>query len=196
MTKSLASKLWHLASWLVALTLFLAACAPKATSTPTPEPTQPPTPEPTQAVVPVVIQDFESGAQPYDAYNAKASIGDVAYSGKASLKSESSEGEWHTVGVNLSSSPVDLTPYNRLCFWVYDTTTFNNGMAANTVGVRLIDAAGNKVERWTDNEGVGENVKTRLNEWVPMCLNLITFTGIDQSKVEKIEFTTYWPGVY
>ncbi|MCS7010117.1 MAG: hypothetical protein N2049_00570 [Anaerolineales bacterium] len=195
MKQPVAFILWRLASWLVALPLLLAACAPQATPTPTPEPTSPPEPTVPPAV-PTVIQDFESGAQPYDAYNAKASIGDVAYSGKASLKSESTEGEWHTVGVNLSSGPVDLTPYNRLCFWVYDTTTHNNGMAANTVGVRLIDANGNQVERWTDNEGVGANVKTRLNEWVPMCLNLITFTGIDQSKVEKIEFTMYWPGVY
>ncbi len=190
--------LWQLTSLFVALVLLLAACGPQSTPTPEPTPVPPtPTPEPTAVpAAPTIIQDFESGAQPYEANNAAASIGEVAYSGKASLKSESAQGEWHTVGVNLSSAPVDLTPYNRLCFWVYDTTSFNNGMAANTIGVRLIDADGKQVERWTDNEGVGANPKTRLNEWVPMCLNLITFTGIDQTKVEKIEFTTYWAGVY
>ncbi|MBM3151540.1 MAG: hypothetical protein FJZ96_04945 [Chloroflexi bacterium] len=144
----------------------------------------------------IIIQDFETNATPYDAYNVTTSIGDVAHGGVASLKSESGEGEWHTAGVNLGDGPVDLTPYNRLCFWVYDTTTFNNGMAANTVGVRLIDAAGSQVERYTDNEGVGANPKTRLEEWVPMCMNLISFTDIDQTQVEKIEFTMYWAGTY
>lgn len=201
-------KYWQFTALLVIFALALSACGggtPTAapTATPTAVPTAAPTmaePTPTNTPVPpavtTVIQDFEAGATPYDAYNATASIGEVAHSGVASLKSESSEGEWHTVGVNLGAGPVDLTPYNRLCFWVYDTTTHNNGMAANTVGVRLIDAAGAKVERYTDNEGVGANPKTRLEEWVPMCMNLISFTGIDQTQVEKIELTMYWAGTY
>lgn len=190
-----AFKYWQLTSLLVIFTLVLAACG-GAKPTPTEKPTAVPTVPPTPPAVTTIIQDFETNAVPYDAYNVTASIGDVAHTGAKSLKSESAEGEWHTAGVNLSSGPVDLTPYNRLCFWVYDTTTFNNGMAANTVGVRLIDANGAKVERYTDNEGVGANPKTRLGEWVPMCMNLISFTDIDQTKVEKIEFTMYWAGVY
>ncbi len=197
MKKSKLFTTWQLTSLMVILAMILAACgAQKATPTavPTAVPTEVPTATPLPAV-PTVIQDFEGEASVYEVYQATASIGDVAHEGKASLKSESEKGEWHTVGIKLST-PVDLTPYNRLCFWVYDTTTFNNGMAANTVGVKLIDASGANAERYTDNEGVGANVKTRLNEWVPMCMNLISFTGIDQSKVEKIEFTMYWPGVY
>jgi len=147
--------------------------------------------------VTTVIQDFETNATPYDVYQAAASLAtDVVFSGKQSLKSESTEGEWHTVGVNLSTEPVNLTPFAKLCFYVYDTTTANNGDAKNTVGVKLIDSTGASVERYTDNEGVGANFKTSLNQWTLMCMNLITFTGIDQTKVEKIEFTMFNPGVY
>jgi hypothetical protein len=189
---------WQLTALVVIMALALSACGGATPTTVATEvPTTAPTEEPTMAAIATVIQDFETSATPYtDGDSTTASLGDMAYTGTKSLKSESSAGEWHTVGVNLSTAPVDLTPYNRVCFWVYDTTAFNNGMAANTVGVTLIDASGAKVQRYSDNEGVGANPKTRLNSWVPMCMNLISFTGIDQTKVEKIEFTMYWAGVY
>ncbi len=204
-------------SWFVLVGLLLvallSACSSPTTEAPTAAPTQAPTSAPTIApteaptAVPTaaptsapaetkIIQDFETNAKPYDGNQAKASVGDVAYNGKASLKSQSDTGEWHTVGVNLGDGPVDISNYGRLCYFVYDTTSNNNGRAANTVGVKLIDANGKSVERYTDNEGVGPNPKTKTNEWVPMCMNVVSFTGIDQTKVDKIEFTMYWSGVY
>lgn len=212
-TRKFVPHLWLALSILMVLALVLTACSSPTTEAPitepttapttaptaepTKEPTAVPTPEPTPLpAVTTLIQDFETNAQPYDGGQAKASLGDVAYNGAASLKSESDTGEWHTVGVNLGDGPVDISGFGRLCYFVYDTTANNNGKAANTVGVKLIDAAGASVERYTDNEGVGANVKTKTDQWVPMCMNIVSFTGIDQTKVEKIEFTMYWAGVY
>ena len=183
------NQVWKWAAIMLILALGLAACtsatptlAPTNTQAPTLAPTNTPTEVPTpMPAVTTVIQDFETNATPYDVYQAAASLAtDVVFSGKQSLKSESTEGEWHTVGVNLSTEPVNLTPFAKLCFYVYDTTTANNGDAKNTVGVKLIDSTGASVERYTDNEGVGANFKTSLNQWTLMCMNLITFTGIDQ----------------
>jgi hypothetical protein len=200
--------LWGLTSVLLILALALAACSPTATPEPatnTPEPVSPtaiaeptPVPEPTTAAGPVttiLLADFESDSNVYDVYQAAASIGDVAQAGAASLKSESDTGEWHGVGLEFAA-PVDLSQHGKLCFWAYDTTANNNGQAANTVGVKLYDAAGKATERYTDNEGVGANPKTKKDAWVPMCLNLVTFTEMDLSQVTKIEFTMYWAGVY
>jgi len=198
-TRKMVRQSWKLAAILAIMAIVLAACAPQATPAPTAAPTEVPTAAPTAAPVAVttVIQDFETDAVPYEAYQAAASLAtDVFFTGAQSLKSESSEGEWHSVGVNLGKGAVDLTPYSKLCFYVYDTSTANSGGAKNTVGVKLIDATGANVERYTDNEGVGANVKTKFEQWTLMCMNLISFTGIDQTKVEKIEFTMYNPGVY
>ncbi len=140
---------------------------------------------------PIVLQDFEGDVKLFDTYQAKASIGDVAKSGKGSLKSSSDKGEWHTVGAALIKAPVDLSGFGQICFAAYDTTK-----ASNTVGVKLFDTTGAKTERWTDNEGVGTNPKTKQNTWVPMCLNLITYTGIDLKKIEKVEFTMFAAGDY
>ena len=198
-TRKTVRQSWKWAAILVILAVVMAACTPQATPTPTAAPTEAPTAAPTAApaAVTTVIQDFETDAAPYEAYQAAASLAtDVFFTGAQSLKSESSEGEWHGVGVNLGKGAVDLTPYAKLCFYVYDTSTANSGGAKNTVGVKLIDSAGASVERYTDNEGVGANVKTKFEQWTLMCMNLISFTGIDQTKVEKIEFTMYSPGVY
>ncbi len=216
-TKSQSRLLWALLV-IVALMVALTACKSAATEVPTEapatevveptaEPTEAPTAVPTEVPAPTeevvtepltttVLIDFETDGVGYDVYQATASMGDVAYAGAGSLKSESTEGEWHGVGATFPDGPVDLSGYNQICFMVYDTTTNNNGKAANTVGVKLLDTAGAATERYTDNEGVGANVKTKLNEWTPMCLNLITFTGIDMTSIEKIEFTMYWAGTY
>ncbi len=200
--------LWSLTSILMVLALVLAACGSTATPEPatnTPEPVAPtattepsPVPEPTATAGPVttiLLADFESDSNVYDGYQAAASLGDVAQTGAASLKSESDTGEWHGVGLEFAA-PVDLSQHGKLCFWAYDTTAFNDGQARNTVGVKLIDAAGKATERYTDNEGVGANPKTKKDAWVPMCLNLVTFTDMDLTQVAKIEFTMYWAGVY
>jgi predicted RecA/RadA family phage recombinase len=187
---------WRLASIVMVLSLVLAACGAKATPAPTEAPTAAPTEAPTAApAVTTVIQDFESSPTVYDGNGATASVGDVAYNGAGSLKSMSDTGEWHTVGVEFSA-PVDASQYLALCFFVFDTTAFNDGKANNTVGVKLYDASGASVERYTDNEGVGDNLKTKKDQWVPMCMNLVSFTEIDQTQISKIEFTMYWAGAY
>ncbi len=178
---------------LVVLSLIAAACAPAAT--PTPAPTEPPAPTAPPAPVTTVIEDFEGSPQIAGDETTTASLGEVAYNGSRSLKSESQSGEWHTVSLTFAQ-PVDFSQHQALCFYVYDTTAFNNGKAANTVGVKLTDASGKIVERFSDNEGVGDNPKTKKDRWVLICMNLISFTGIDQSQVSKVEFTMYWPGVY
>ncbi|MBM4428140.1 MAG: hypothetical protein FJ031_13030 [Chloroflexi bacterium] len=175
---------WRLASIVMVLSLVLAACGAKATPVPTEAP-----------AVTSVIQDFESSPSVYDGNGATASVGDAAYNGAASLKSMSDSGEWHTVGVEFAA-PVDMSQYLALCYFVNDTTAFNDGKANNTVGVKLYDASGASVERYTDNEGVGDNLKTKKDQWVPMCMNLVSFTEIDQTQVSKIEFTMYWAGAY
>ncbi len=195
------SKLWQLVALIMVASLLLAACgAPAPEPTAIPEPTLAPTAEPTVApttapAVTTVIADFESDVKFYDGSAATASLGDVAYNGKASLKSASDTGEWHTIGLEFAS-PMDFSPFQALCYYVYDTTGNNNGKANNTVGVKLYDADGKSVERYSDNEGVGDNLKTKKDQWVLMCMNLVSFTGIDQTKVAKAEFTMYWAGNY
>ena len=196
-------KIWQLVAVTVMMSLLLAACAaptptaaPEPTAAPTAAPTVAPTAEPTAApAVTTIIQDFENAPKLYDGNGAKASAGDVAYNGAASLKSASDSGEWHTVGLEFASS-MDFSAHQALCYYVYDTTGNNNGKANNTVGVKLYDAAGKSVERYTDNEGVGDNLKTKKDNWVLMCMNLVSFTDIDQKQVAKIEFTMYWAGNY
>ena len=140
---------------------------------------------------PLMLQDFEGQPALEDTYQATATIGDVAQTGVGSLASTSTEGEWHTVAAELQNAPVDISEYGQLCFWVYDTTA-----AGNTVGVKLVDAAGKATERWTDNKDVGKNPKSAQNEWTYMCLNLMTYTGMDLKAVKQIQFTMFAAGVY
>jgi len=194
--RKLTFRHWHY--WFVVLAFTLMSCSAQSTAIPTPtaapQPTTAPTPTPTPAMT-IVIEDFEGNPQLISSNNTIAAAGNIAYNGTISLKSESSEGEWHTVGVSFAS-PNDFSRHQALCFYVYDTTAFNNGRAANTVGVKLHDTAGKSVERYSDNEGVGNNPKTRKDRWTLICMNLISFTGIDLSQISKVEFTMYWPGVY
>ncbi|NWF69777.1 MAG: hypothetical protein HXY40_11900, partial [Chloroflexi bacterium] len=140
---------------------------------------------------PLVLQDFEGEVTLEDVYQAVASIGEVAQNGAGALASTSDEGDWHTVGASVLNAPVDISAYNYVCFGVNDTTEANN-----TVGLKLVDAAGDSTERWTDNDGVGVNPRTSQNEWVTMCLNLMTYTGIDLTAIVSVQFTMFAAGVY
>lgn len=144
------------------------------------------------APAPLVLQDFEGEVALEDVYQVTTSVSaDVVANGAGALASTSSEGEWHTAGAGLAGAPVDISGFDKLCFAVNDTTA-----AGNTVGVKLVDATGAATERWTDNDGVGKNPKSAANEWTSMCLNLITYTGIDKTQISQIQFTMFAAGAY
>ncbi|MCB9452805.1 MAG: hypothetical protein H6672_15305 [Anaerolineaceae bacterium] len=142
------------------------------------------------------VQDFEQEDTYYSDYQADVSLGDIAFSGASSLMATSAEGEWHAFGAYPSERPLDVSGYDKVCFWIYDTTTNNSGEAANTVGVSLIDAAGTKGEVWTDNPDAGVNPKTATNEWTQMCINLSAYADVDLTQIDKIQFSLYWAGTY
>ncbi|HMX44043.1 MAG TPA: glycoside hydrolase family 30 beta sandwich domain-containing protein, partial [Elusimicrobiota bacterium] len=167
---------------------------PAAAMTPTPLPTPVILDDPGQPPASDLLLDFETTDGTFSSYNADALSGELAHSGAASLWSASTSGEWHTVGANFSPVPLNLTAYQKLCFWVYDTTDSGSGLADNTIAIVLTDSQGNDEEHWTDHAGVGVNPKTIRNEWVQMCFNLSAFPEVDLSRLLKIEFTTYWAG--
>jgi hypothetical protein len=146
---------------------------------------------------PFVAQDFETDGTYYADYQANLSLStEVVHGGKSSLMETYDTGEWHAFGAYPATRPFNALPYSKVCFWIYDTTTNNNGAADNTVGVRLFDVSGANTEVWSDNEAAGQNPKTVTNEWVQMCINLNAYSGIDLSKVDKIQFALYWAGTY
>jgi hypothetical protein len=155
-------------------------------------------PDPAAGLDLTSAQDFEAATADsvYSDYQADVSIGDVAHGGAASLKSSSAEGEWHAFGVYPATRPFDASGFDKMCFWVYDTTANNNGDAANTIGVSLIDAAGVKDEIWTDHADAGLNPKTVKDGWVQMCINLSAYVKADLTQIDKIQFAVYWAGDY
>ncbi|MCB9134375.1 MAG: hypothetical protein H6636_03045 [Anaerolineales bacterium] len=167
---------------------------PAAAMTPTPLPTPVILDDPGQPPASDLLLDFERLDGTFSSYNADALSGNLAHSGAASLLNASVSGEWHTIGATFSPMPLDLTAYQKLCFWVYDTTDSGSGAADNTVAIKLTDGLGNDEEHWTDHVGVGINPKTIQNEWVQMCFNLSAFTEVDLSRLLQLEFTTYWAG--
>lgn len=173
---------------------WLSDIQPGPTVTPQATPTLQPTVIGNRPPASGVLQDFERSGSFFAPYNAEALPGEVAYSGKSSLKNHSTGGEWHTVGAYLDTRPVDLSGKQAVCFWVYDATGSNDGKANNSVAVRLIDSTGGRQELWSDHEEVGTNPRTINNEWVQICMDLAAFTEVDLSSVEQVEFTTYWSG--
>ncbi len=140
------------------------------------------------------LADFEKPVEFYAAENAEVSLGKIAHGGNASLLSHSTEGNWHVIGFSPNQHPIDLSGYKKICFWVFDTTMGDQGTGENTVGVRLIDAYENRVEHWSDHSEVGNNPKTKKDQWVQMCFNLSGYNEIDLKRVDKIEFNVYWAG--
>lgn len=166
--------------------------APISTSTPRPSAAAPGTVPASNLLV-----DFETPASTvlHSVSNASASLGDIAHTGQYSLLSESDSGQWHVVGVNLASTPLDLSGFQKICFWVYDTTEGGTGNADNTIGLRLVDSLGSREEHWTDHAGVGPNPRTIQNTWVQVCLNLSAYPQVDLTSVVRVEFNTYWAGL-
>jgi hypothetical protein len=144
-----------------------------------------------------LVQGFEAEETYYAHYQAETSLStDVVHSGDSALMATSEEGEWHSFGAYPEPRPFDASEYSKLCFWIYDTTTNNDGMANNSVGVRLFDARLIDQEAWTDHVGAGDNPKTVTNEWVQMCVNLDLYGNLDLTQIDKIEFSMYWAGTY
>lgn len=157
-----------------------------AQATLTPRPTLPPAEKPAAGL----LLDFENAPALFAAQNAQAGLGQIARSGQHSLKSISASGNWHIVGVRFVP-PLDLSGFEKLCFWVYDTTA---GTEGNTVGVRLTDAQGRQQEVWSDHAAAGENPKTAAASWVQMCIRLAAYVEPDLRNLVSLEFETYWPG--
>lgn len=168
-----------------------ATATPQATATP--RPTRTPAPASAAVSGPLAAQGFEQADSFYPVYQATASLSLDARSGDSSLLSHSAADFWHTVGARTL---VNAGPYGRICFWIKDTTAFNNGRADNTVGVRLVDASGASEEKWTDHTGAGNNPKTVKDEWTQMCLNLSAYSLVDLTQIEAVEFAMYWAGDY
>jgi hypothetical protein len=146
-----------------------------------------------------VVEDFDDVTVPeaviYSNYQADVSIGEVAFSGTGSLMAASESGEWHAFGVTFSA-PFDASGYDQVCFQVYDTTALNDGLADNTIGVRLFDGRALDQEAWTDHVGAGDNPKTVTNEWVQMCIDLSLYSNLDLTQIEKVQFALFHPGTY
>jgi glucosylceramidase len=166
-----------------------------ATATSVAMPTSTPRPTVARGTIPDsgLLLDFENNPSIFASQNAEASLGEIAYSGRASLRSESSSGNWHIVGANFPQV-FDISGFEKLCFWVYDTTVGDDGNTNNTIGVRLTDASGVKEGIWSDHQAAGSNPRTVRNSWVQMCMNLSGYTLIDLSNVTAIELETYWAG--
>ncbi len=157
----------------------------------TPQPTL--TPDPVaERVAPGIIQDFES-ADPdiYNGHQATASIStEIVYTGNSALKMETSDGTWHNIGFALADQPLNLSGLQAVCLWVYDATEAGD----NTLGVRLLDAAGASQEAWSDH--YTNNPKTVTDAWVEMCFGLDKFAAVDLTQVTAIELNMYWPSDY
>jgi glucosylceramidase len=169
----------------------------QAAATVTPAAAVLPTPRPTlnAGSIPAegTLLDFEDNPNIFDSQNAQASLANIAHSGQAALKSQSPSGEWHIVGADFAQ-PLNLAGFEKLCFWVNDTTSGDDGSASNTIGVNLIDSGGRDEEIWTDNPGAGDNPHTVRNQWVQMCLDLSVYSQVDLTSIASIEFETYWAG--
>jgi glucosylceramidase len=187
---------YHLPAGGVVTFKWYANVQPLATVTSVALPAPAPLPTPAQGVTPAsaLLLDFEQNASIFASQNAQAALGEIAHSGLAALQSSSADGQWHIVGAHLPQA-LDLSGFERLCFWVYDTTAGDNGNANNTIGLRLSDSAGGSEERWSDHTGVGSNPRTQRNAWVQMCFNLSAYTQVDLSRIVSLEFETYWAGV-
>ena len=103
---------------------------------------------------------------------------------------------WQEGWADPEPRPFDASGYEKICFYFMDTTTNNNGLADNSVGVRIFDARLIDQEAWTDHVGAGDNPKTVTDEWVQMCINLDLYSNLDLTQVDKIEFSMYWAGTY
>ncbi len=163
-----------------------------ATATSVAAPTSTPRPAAGPGVPPTtnILLDFEDNPSIFASQNARALLGPIAHSGTASLQSISSEGNWHIVGAEFPH-PLDLSGFEKVCFWVYDATNGGNG---NTIGLRLSDTAGTSEEVWSDHAAAGPNPRTVRNAWGQMCINLSAYTLVDIRRVKAIELETYWPG--
>lgn len=187
---------YHLPSGGVVTFKWNANVQPVATVTSAVIPTSTSRPTAVRGSVPLsgLLLDFENNPSIFESQNAQASFSSFAHTGLAALQSVSSSGEWHIVGANFPQV-FDLSGFEKICFWVFDTTHGDNGNANNTVGLILIDSTGKSEEHWSDHPVVGENPRTLRNSWVQMCFNLSAFTMVDLTSIAGIKFETYWAGV-
>ncbi len=138
------------------------------------------------------LQPFESEGTYYADYQVTPSLTtSVVHGGTSALESFSDTGAWHTVGAYLDNRPINASSYDRICWWVYDTTA-----ADNSVGFRIFDASGANQEFWSDNSQIGTNSKTVQNTWVQMCFKLSAYNSINLAALDKVQMAVYWAGTY
>jgi hypothetical protein len=152
-------------------------------------PSQPPTPSqstPGQpgSVASGLLNDFEYADAFYNVWQETGEISTQKKKfGLRSLKMTGTGGDFHTIGSYLYGRPVNTTGKTNVCVWIFDT------VGNNTAAIRLIDAAGNNVEVWT-------TALTQRNTWKQLCLPLSSFSGIDLTRLAKVQLTMFWNGVY
>ena len=144
------------------------------------------------------VQGFEAEETYYSDYQADLSLStEIVHEGASSLMVASESGEWHAFGAYPSERPLDVSGYDALCFWIYDTSTLSDTGPANaTVGVSLIDVNEVKDEVWTDHLAAGGNPTTQFEEWTQMCINLDAYLVADLTQIDRIQLVVYWAGTY
>lgn len=171
------------------------APAPTATPTNTDAPTATVTPTVTMTATPYpagALQPFETEGTYYNDYQVTPSLStSVVHGGNSSLLSYSDTGSWHTVGAYFDNRPINATGYEKICWWVNDTTAADNDLA-----FKLFDATGASQEFWSSNPVIGTNTKTVSNTWVQMCFKLSAYTGINLAQLDKMQIAVYWAGTY
>ena len=146
-----------------------------------PDPPSQSTPSEPGSVDPGDLQDFEYPDSNFDVYQAKSSrVTSPVYEGTYSCKMDAASGEYHTVGAYIYERPVDISGYDNIKVYVYSTRG-----GRDTVEIRLRDSSGGTYAVWSTD-------KTRTNSWVPIEIALSEFSGVDKTKIIKVEFCVYW----
>ena len=127
------------------------------------------------------LQDFEYPDSNFDVYQAKSSrVTSPVYEGTYSCKMDAASGEYHSVGAYIYERPVDISGYDNIRVYVYSTRG-----GRDTVEIRLRDSSGGTCAIWSTD-------KTARNQWRPITIALSEFSGVDKTKIIKVEFCVYW----
>lgn len=151
-------------------------------------PSPPPPPPPS-----LMLQDFEFEGSFYEVWQVEATLSnEIVHSGNNALRMTGTggEGEGQTVGVHLNDQPVDLTAYDQICLWVYDT------VGNNSLELRLVDSENASQTVWSDQDNAANTPFTRQNAWVQICFNLAEFDQVDHSALNDVEIYMFHTGDY
>lgn len=134
-----------------------------------------------------VLQDFEknNGTEKFDVFTwdygqAQSAVqSEVIYHGSQALKSQGNK-----FGINLSKREFDISGYDKVFVYVYDT------VGDNTIEIELHDMDGASAKIWT----VERSDKDR---WKRVALPLEYFRGkINLKRLKNVEFYEWYKGTY